>query len=124
MVPRGSGAMTPVVKFPVPSMSVVVPTHGRTDLFVETLASLERQTLASFEVIVTDDSAVATDRQTIETATRGYQARTGRPAHYLFTAAGLGQALNTNQGLAQARGEFVRILHSDDLLAPRTLEAE
>ena len=64
--------MTPVVKFPVPAMSVVVPTHGRTELFAETLASLERQTLASFEVIVTDDSALAEDRQTIETATRGY----------------------------------------------------
>jgi glycosyltransferase involved in cell wall biosynthesis len=116
--------MTPVVKVPVPAMSVVVPTHGRTDLFRETLASLERQTLASFEVVVTDDSDRAEDRQRIETATRGYQALTGRPAHYVFTTARLGQARNTNQGLAKARGEFVRILHSDDLLAPRSLEAE
>ncbi|MGE0813473.1 MAG: glycosyltransferase [Vicinamibacterales bacterium] len=105
-------------------MSVVVPTHGRTDLFLETLESLRRQTLEDFELVVSDDSAEAGDRVAIADAVEGYARRTGRPARYLFTAPRLGQARNTNQGLGAARGAFVRILHSDDLLAPRALEAE
>jgi glycosyltransferase involved in cell wall biosynthesis len=116
--------MTPVVPFRGLAMSVVVPTHGRADLFLQTLASLERQRLSSFEVIVTDDSPAVRDRELIEAATRRFAAATHRAAEYVFIGAGRGQARNTNQGLARARGEFVRILHSDDLLAPNALESE
>lgn len=105
-------------------LTVVVPTHGRTDLFLQTLESLKRQTLASFEIIVTDDSPKVEDRRLIQDATMKAQDMTGRPVSYLFSEPRLGQARNTNQGLRRARGEFVRILHSDDLLAPRALEAE
>lgn len=105
-------------------LSVVVPTHGRVDLVRDTLASLRAQSIGTFEVVVTDDSPRAEDRQAIEAAVAEYATTTGRPARYLFTAARLGQARNTNQGLAAAAGEYVRILHSDDLLAPRALEAE
>jgi glycosyltransferase involved in cell wall biosynthesis len=107
-----------------PAISVVVPTHGRTDLFVATLASLEQQTLDSFEVIVTDDSSRPEERTTIQDALMAYSARSGRPASYLFSSANLGQPRNSILGLRRARGRFVRILHSDDLLAPRALEAE
>lgn len=105
-------------------LSVVVPTHGRVDLVRETLASLRAQSIDRFEVIVTDDSPRAEDRQAIEAALADYVTATSRPARYVFTAARLGQARNTNQGLAAATGEYLRILHSDDLLAPRALEAE
>ena len=105
-------------------LSVVVPTHGRTPLFLETLQSLEQQTLASFEVVVTDDSPDETDQRLIAEAVATYRERTGRRARYVFTAPNLGQARNTNQGLAEAQGALVRILHSDDVLASCALEAE
>ncbi len=105
-------------------LSVVVPTHGRTELFLQTLASLERQTLDGFELIVTDDSPTREARRLIQDATMAYCGRTGRPTRYLYSEPRLGQARNTNQGLMRADGELVRILHSDDLLAPRALEAE
>jgi hypothetical protein len=105
-------------------LSVVVPTHGRTDLVAETIDSLRRQTLDTFELIVPDDSPTSEDRDAIAGIVRDYAAATGRRASYLFTAPGLGQARNTNQGLKAARGAFVRILHSDDLLAPAALESE
>ena len=105
-------------------LSVVVPTHGRTDLVTETIESLRRQTLDTFELVVTDDSPSPADRDAIAAVVRGYAAATGRRAAYLFTAAGLGQARNTNQGLRAAQGAFVRILHSDDLLAPAALASE
>lgn len=105
-------------------LSVVVPTHGRVDLVFETLASVRAQSIDTFELVVTDDSPDRDDRQAIAAAVAAYADATGRTARYLFTASCLGQARNTNQGLAAAAGEYIRILHSDDLLAPRALEAE
>ena len=109
---------------PTIPLTVVMPTHGRTDLYLETLASLERQSLPFFELVVTDDSPSWEDRQTIQEAAMSFAARTGHSTSYVFSEPRLGQARNTNQGLQRARGTFVRILHSDDLLAPRALEAE
>ena len=107
-----------------PSLSVVVPTHGRTALFLETLSSLEQQTLDSFELIVADDSTAEDDRTLIRAAVAAYAERTGRSARYMFSAPRLGQARNTNQGLAATRGRLVRVLHSDDVLAPAALDSE
>ena len=107
-----------------PTISVVVPTHGRVDLFRETLESLRRQTVSCFEVIVADDSAKRDDRAQVEDLVSKYRDATNREAHYVFSEPCLGQARNTNQGLAQARGGIARILHSDDILAPRALETE
>jgi glycosyltransferase involved in cell wall biosynthesis len=106
------------------TLSVVVPTHGRVDLFDKTLECLRAQTFTDFEIIVTDDSPTWDDRREIQEATIKYGHETQRHARYLFSEARLGQARNTNQGLRAAAGRFVRILHSDDLLAPRALETE
>lgn len=99
-------------------LSVVVPTHGRVDLFRSTLDSLRRQLTDFFELIVTDDSREAGDRESISDAVSAYASATGRAARYVFTTPGLGQAGNTNQGLRAARGDLLRILHSDDVLHP------
>ena len=107
-----------------PSLSVVVPTHSRLDLYLKTIASLQAQTLADFELIVTDDSWRTEDRLAIEQAVRRYRVETGREARYLFTEPGLGQSRNTNQGLQAATGELLRILHSDDVLHPTCLSWE
>ncbi|MFK8111133.1 MAG: glycosyltransferase [Rubripirellula sp.] len=105
-------------------LSVVVPTHGRVELFLETLESLQKQTLGDFELVVTDDSGAPEDRQQISDAVDGYREQTGRIAKYVFTTAKLGQAANTNQGLASATGQILRMLHSDDLVRPECFEWE
>ena len=99
-------------------LSVIVPTHGRVDLFEQTLATIEAQTWDEFELIVTDDSAMQTDQDAIEAAVEQYRNRTKRSARYVFTSPKLGQAANTNQGLHAASGQILRILHSDDLVRP------
>ena len=43
---------------------------------------------------------------------------------YIFSRPGLGQADNTNQGIRNASGQYIRILHSDDIIHPRTIEFE
>ncbi len=104
-------------------MSVVVPAHGRVGLFKITLDSLIRQTTDKFEVIVTDDSSLEAERNEIKTLVEAAHKK-GLNVRYIFTEANLRQAKNTNQGLRSAKGDYIRILHSDDLLAPQCIETE
>lgn len=107
-----------------PPLSVVVPTHGRVDLFQETLASIQSQTLANFELIVSDDSGDIDDQHRIAVLVDRYREQTGRITKYVFTKPRLGQSGNTNQGLAAATGDVIRLLHSDDLLRDGGLQWE
>lgn len=104
-------------------MSIIVPTHGRVDLAAETLTSLEKQTSKNFEIIVTDDSNRSDEREAIKKLASNFN-NTAIPVRYIFTQAGLGQPKNTNQGLSYASGEYIHILHSDDLMAPNCIETE
>lgn len=105
-------------------MSVVVPSHGRTALLAEMLTSLAEQTTDDFELVVSDDAPVERDRDETRELVQQYGAETQRPWRYVSGGTSLGIARNTNQGLAVAAGEFVRQLHSDDLLAPTCIERE
>jgi len=105
-------------------MSVVVPTHGRVALFKHTMASLYAQTAKGFfEVIVTDDSSQSHEQDEIRHIVEDYRAK-GFDARYIFTKPNLYQAANTNQGFMTTSGKYIRILHSDDLLAPECIETE
>ncbi|MCG8650244.1 MAG: glycosyltransferase [Pirellulales bacterium] len=101
-----------------PRLSLVVPTHGRIDLLEKTLASIQAQTTSDFELIISDDTKAPPQQSRIAALVDSYTRSTGRLARYIFSDPGLGQAANTNQGLRHARGELVRILHSDDVLNP------
>mgnify|MGYP004599832953 CR=1 FL=1 len=102
-------------------MSIVVPTHGRVELFKQTLKCLERQTSDCFEVIVTDDSSIDVERKEIKDLLEKSKLINKK---YIFTKPNLLQPKNTNQGLALARGQYIRILHSDDILADTCVESE
>lgn len=102
-------------------MSVVVPTHGRVDLFRETFECLLNQTVSNFEIIITDDSSEEVDRTSIKNLVN---AQNSSRIKYIHTRPNLLQAPNTNQGLKIASGEYIRILHSDDLICPKCIEKE
>ena len=108
-----------------PFLSVVVPTSGRVELFRQTLASLGGQdTRTPWELVVADDSADPADRAVIAQAVSDFDHSALTGCRYLFTAPRLGQSANSNQGLDVAAGAYVRVLHSDDLLAPWGLTRE
>jgi GT2 family glycosyltransferase len=107
-----------------PLFSVIVPTCGRVPLFIETLNSLATQTYRNLQLVVTDDSSREQDRSAIRRAVETFALSSGNEAHYVYSASGLQQAGNTNQGIVAAHGELLRILHSDDLLRHDALEHE
>jgi GT2 family glycosyltransferase len=106
------------------AMSVIVPTSGRVDLLQETLTSLSQQTFRGFEVIIADDSADETDRDAIRQSCSAFAESTGLRTRYVFSRPRLFQAANTNQGIRCAKGNLLRILHSDDLLRADAIETE
>lgn len=106
------------------AFSVVIPAHGRLALLAATVDSVAEQSLDSFELVVSDDSAEAHEREAVCALVQDYRSRTGRPAQYLHTEPSMGLARNANQGLRAVRGRYVRLLDSDDLLAPLALHRE
>jgi glycosyltransferase involved in cell wall biosynthesis len=103
-------------KFTV-DVSVVIPTFRREQLVPEAIRSALSQTGVTLEVIVVDDSGVASAREvvrTIEDPRLRYIAR-AKP--------GGNPAVPRNDGAAQASGRYVHFLDDDDLLEPGALAA-
>jgi GT2 family glycosyltransferase len=98
----------PVCSAGSPLVSVVVATHNRRVLLAETLASIERQTYPSMEIIVVNDAgADVTD----------VVARFPR-ARLLNQPENRGPAATRNRGLAEARGEYAILFDDDDEMFP------
>lgn len=107
-----------------PLMTIVIPCHGRINLLRMTIESVANQSSREFAVIVSDDSAAEAESEAIVRMCAEVLGAANVKYHYIFTERTLGQVGNTNQGLRAAEGEYVRILHSDDVLHPNAIEYE
>lgn len=105
----------PVAGTPRPRVSIVIPTFDRPQLLAPTLASLARQSLQDFEVIVVDDES--RDGAAIKRLVDSYA-----PWARLKRVGNGGEAGAVNRGLEEARGEFVGFLSDDDAFHPHLLE--
>jgi glycosyltransferase involved in cell wall biosynthesis len=95
----------------VPIVSVVMAAYNGAALIEETLASVSRQTMDAFEVIVVDDCS--TD------ATRDVVARWEDPRVRLIALPRNGGPVRArNHALAHARGRYIAALDQDDLCHP------
>jgi glycosyltransferase involved in cell wall biosynthesis len=101
---------------PTPRFSIIIPCYNQGAFLGECLASIARQTLAPFEVIVVDDGStdpatIATlDELCVEPIVLVRQENRGLPGA-------------RNAGVARARGDFLLPLDADDQLTPDALEA-
>lgn len=98
----------------MPIVSVIIPAYNAASYLAETLASALGQTLADIEVIVVDDGSKDNTAEVV----RGFPA-----ARYVHQKnAGVSAARNT--GAANAHGEFLAFLDSDDLWHPDKLRQQ
>ena len=93
-------------------VSVIIPTYNRAAYLREALASVFRQSLAPWEVIVVDDGSTDETYQVIQESPGAI--RFYRQAHQ-------GVATARNLGLEKATGDLVAWLDSDDLWEPTFL---
>jgi hypothetical protein len=98
--------MTP----PAPTFSVVIPAYNAADTLEEAIDSVLAQTRPDFEVIVVDDGS--TDDTAAIAA--GY----ADPRVRVYSQQNAGPSAARNRGIAQAVGEYVSSLDSDDLWLP------
>jgi glycosyltransferase involved in cell wall biosynthesis len=98
-----------------PIASIVIPTYNRADLVVRSVASVQRQSLEDWELVVVDDASTDDTRLRIE----GLQDSRIR---YVQRGVNGGVAATQNTGLDRASGQYVLFLHSDDELMPECLQ--
>jgi glycosyltransferase involved in cell wall biosynthesis len=99
----------------LPSVSVVVPLYNHERYISAALESVFRQSLQPDEIIIVDDGSTDGSALVVEQCARGnrrvrLQRQANQGAHHAI-----------NRGIAEARGEIVAILNSDDAYAPDRL---
>jgi GT2 family glycosyltransferase len=101
----------------VPLVSVVMPVYGVEKYVGAAIHSVLTQTLPSFELIVVDDRT-PDDSMAVVRSFDDHRIRIIRHRHNL----GLAAARNT--GIANARGQFIALLDSDDVSPPLRLATQ
>lgn len=95
-----------------PAFSVILTTYNRPDLLRDALASVGRQTLRDFEVILINDNG-----EPVESLITDYDF----PISYIRQGRNRGLSAARNAGLKQARGRYVVYLDDDDFYLPNHL---
>jgi len=99
-----------------PKVSVVIPVYNAQKYITACIDSVLKQTLQDFEIICVDDGS-GDDSDSI---VREYAKTDDR--FVLFSQTNKGVSAARNIGLANARGEYIYFLDSDDYIEPDTLE--
>lgn len=103
----------------MPKVSVIIQSHNRPQGLRRALLSLQMQTTQDFEVVISDDS---TCRDDIESVLAGPAAQ-GLNILYRHTPP-CGAAESMREAFGRTSGEFIKILHDDDWLTPRSIETQ
>lgn len=102
-----------------PRVSVVVPAYRNARYLSATLDSILAQDYTDYELVVADHSSA----DGTETILQRYAALPGVRV-LEATAAGGGALANWNRVSAHARGEFIKLVCGDDLIAPTALREQ
>lgn len=101
-----------------PLISVVMPVYNRAQYVAEAITSILGQTYSHFEFIVADDGSTDDTPRLI----REFAARDAR-IRPIFLPHGGGRRA-ANAGVAQARGELIARMDSDDIALPQRFAAQ
>lgn len=93
---------------PLPFISVCIPAYRRAVYLERLLNSLTIQEYKAFEVVVTDDSPDDTVRELVA------RFMDKLPLRYIKNPHALGTPENWNEGIRQAHGTWIKIMHDDD----------
>jgi glycosyltransferase involved in cell wall biosynthesis len=101
-----------------PRVSVVIPAFQNEHYIRATMESVLAQTFSDFEVVVADHSSSDRTWEVLQ------EFRADQRVRLLRTPAGGGAERNWNRVTQEARGELVKLVCGDDLLAPESLATQ
>ncbi|MDF3933837.1 glycosyltransferase [Pseudomonas citronellolis] len=101
-----------------PLVSVVIPAY-RPDFLAEALDSVLLQSHRPLELVVSDDCRGDGVRAVVE----AFRERADFPVVYTHNPEPLLERYNTLAGVRLASGDFIKLLHDDDRLAPACVES-
>ena len=96
----------------MPKVSVIIPSYNRAKLIGRAIESVLCQTYTDYEIIVVDDGSIDSTKE----ALRPYAGK----IKYVYQA-NQGISGARNRGIAEARGEYLAFLDSDDEWLPEKL---
>jgi teichuronic acid biosynthesis glycosyltransferase TuaG len=102
----------------IPRVSVIIPVYNGMQKLIDSVRSVQRQTIAEWEIIIVDDCS--TD-QTIKIA-KDLAAEDSRIHVVSLLQNSNRPAVPRNTGINMARGKYLAFLDHDDLWFPRKLE--
>lgn len=96
-----------------PLVTVVVPAYNRATLIAQSIDSALAQTYPNVEIVIVDDGSTDNTEQVVRD-------RYGAKVRFLKQQ-NAGPAVARNHGIAEAKGDLIALLDSDDLWAPDKL---
>jgi glycosyltransferase involved in cell wall biosynthesis len=101
----------------MPTASVVVPTHDRNHLLLQTLGSVINQSEVDLEIVVVDDGSTQDVAEAIVTLS-------DNRIRVVRNERSQGVARARNRGIEEARGDWIAFVDDDDLWAPDKLASQ
>jgi len=99
-----------------PVFSIVIPTYNRADKLKRALISIDKQSFKNFEVIVCDDGSTDHTKRIINDFCNKFDIK------YIWQEHWGGPARPRNNGINNARGEYIAFLDADDWWYPNKLK--
>ena len=103
-----------------PKISVLIPMYNRKHYIAQAIDSALNQTFTDYEIIVRDDGS--TDGSADFVAERYAAEISSGKLKLRRNEKNIGEFPTDNRLLREATGEYIMILHSDDLYLPQALE--
>lgn len=101
-------------------VSVIIPTYNRTSTLERAIKSVKNQTYKNIEILVVDDNANNQEaRKQVEEIVNKFQG-----IKLIQNKQNLGGGLARNEGIKNARGEFIAFLDDDDEFYPEKIEKQ
>lgn len=103
----------------MPQVSIITPTYNCARFIAQTIESVQAQTFADWEMIISDDCSTDDTLKVIEP----YLNSDAR-IKYICNDKNSGAAITRNNALRVAQGRWIAFLDSDDLWMPEKLEQQ
>jgi glycosyltransferase involved in cell wall biosynthesis len=100
----------------MPLFSIIIPTYNRAHLITKTVDSVLSQSFRDYEIVVIDDKSTDNTEEVMQPYIRNQAVR------YFRNEQNSERAISRNRGIDEARGQYISLLDSDDILFPECLQ--